>query len=376
MPDDTRALQHIQALRAARRSLDRQVRTPQLQTRSELETRRRTHTAEDRAAVRTMTSESRTRGKTTRHQRPVDQVQGTLEKAKRSNDIVVALRKQIDAIVRQLSDAQRELDELHGPDESRRHESGLRVRELTRQVVQLRHELGQASDTAGRDQQEVDSARKRQRELEREKGQVQGQLVVAQRALGEVVDRPPAGVGDVLEKIKAKQADHVRLKSALEKGRLDLHAAIGGLYVDPHPARGVARLDDGIPFLLMPVRIETRFVTTENAPEMWLRIYPDDIAIHTHEEVLTDAEVTEGEAYWKELFAATKAGGADGEDRKKAAWTHLTTLFPPQRAAWVAMQTRPSNWSADLAAVPDADALEFPEHAATKTTHGRAPRAT
>ena len=140
----------------------------------------------------------------------------------------------------------------------------------------------------------------------------------------------------MLGAIKAKDAERARLEGSLVKSRADLNAAIGGLYVNPHPADGVATLDDGIPFLLMPVRIETRFVDTGNAREMWLRIYPDDIAIHTHEETLTDAEVKDGEKYWKALFVATKSAGADVEDKTKAAWSTLvvTRIHPGARRRW------------------------------------------
>jgi hypothetical protein len=197
----------------------------------------------------------------------------------------------------------------------------------------------------------------------------------AQGAQGQFDNQQLAGVGDLVQQIKAKEAEQSRLSDALVKSRADLHSRIGGLFVNPHPAEQVARLDDGIPFLLMPVRIETRFVTTNNTPEMWLRIYPDDIAIHTHEETLTDDEVTQGKAYWTELFDATKANGADLEDRKKAAWTHITVLYPPQRAAWIVVSTKPSNWSDDLAGIPDAAALVFPPHDSTKTNAwSRAPR--
>ena len=41
----------------------------------------------------------------------------------------------------------------------------------------------------------------------------------------------------------------------------------------------------------MPVRIETRFMTNLDPAELWIRIYPDDIAIHTHEHELTDEEI-------------------------------------------------------------------------------------
>ena len=202
---------------------------------------------------------------------------------------------------------------------------------------------------------------------------------LTRRAAGETAvpadNRRVRELGDVLGAIKAKDAERASLEDALVKSRGDLHSAIGGLYVNPHPADGIARLGDGIPFLLMPVRIETRFVAVGNTREMLLRIYPDDIAIHTHEETLTDAEVKDGVTYWKALFAATKAGGADAEDRKKTAWSTLVVTYPPQRAAWVVLQTKPTNWSISLAGIADVNGLVFPTHDSTKTNAwSRAPR--
>jgi hypothetical protein len=218
-------------------------------------------------------------------------------------------------------------------------------------------------------------ARLRQPALERERRELQARLAALQDRLGERLNPPRSGADDVVEQIRAKEAEHARLKDALERSRVELHSAIGGLFVNPHPADLVGRLDDGVPFLLLPVRIETRFVNTGAVPEMLLRIYPDDIAIHTHEETLTGDEVVQGKAYWTELFGAIRADEADLEDRKKAAWTHLTVLFPPQRAAWVALSTRPTNWSDDLSAIPNASALTFPPHDSTKTNAwSRAPR--
>ena len=56
------------------------------------------------------------------------------------------------------------------------------------------------------------------------------------------------------------------------------------------------------PVLLLPVRLETRFIDGANGPELWVRIYPDQIAIDTHEPALTAAEQTAGEAYWNEAI--------------------------------------------------------------------------
>ena len=171
------------------------------------------------------------------------------------------------------------------------------------------------------------------------------------------------------------QAEAIRISNELVKGRASLHDQIGGLFTDPHPRNAVANMDDGIPFLLLPVRIETCFVNAGQTNELWVRVYPDEIAIHTHEKILTDDEVTAGEVYWTEIFNAEKANAANKEDRKKKAWSVLADSFNPQRSAWVALQTKPANWNLVPAGVATDKDLLFPPNDLTKTNAwSRAPR--
>ena len=384
MPDPTPSLQDIQALRTQRTSLDAQLYRTQLELqklRADLTRRAAGETVVpgDNPRVRELRQRiEEIEAKLRATNEAIDEAQRVVDQAKRSAEIVARLRRQIAAIEAQIADVRRELaalDATHDPDGDKPKALELRLRELTAQLQQLQRELGKASDVAGIDEQKAADTRQKQRELERERAGLQGQLADAQGELGAIVNPPAQPPGDVLGAIKAKDAERSRLEGALAKSRADLHSAIGGLYLNPHPADGVAKLDDGIPFLLMPVRIETRFVDVGNAREMWLRIYPDDIAIHTHEETLTDAEVKDGEKYWKVLYAATKTGGAEVEDRKKAAWSTLVVTYPPQRAAWVVLQTKPTNWGPDLAGIADMDGLIFPKHDSTKTNAwSRAPR--
>lgn len=82
------------------------------------------------------------------------------------------------------------------------------------------------------------------------------------------------------------------------------------------------------PIALLPVRIETRFRQAQT--ELWVRIYPDDIAVDTFEPELTADERRAGTAF--------KTAGAD-----LAAWRTLVRTFGPERAAWirVAITTAP-----------------------------------
>lgn len=90
-------------------------------------------------------------------------------------------------------------------------------------------------------------------------------------------------------------------------------------------------LTAGLPVVLLPVRIETRFSGTN----LLLRIYPDDIHIDAHEPALTADEAAAGGQYWQDMTAA----GPDTAHRTTA-WATLAARFGPERAAWIATATQ------------------------------------
>lgn len=123
------------------------------------------------------------------------------------------------------------------------------------------------------------------------------------------------------------------------------------------PQTAVENLDDSTPFLLLPVRIETRFMSVGSGKELWVRIFPDDAAVHTHEKGLTQAEAEAGRAYWIEFYrAASIADEADRETREQGAWRDLADSFGGTRASWVAEETEPES----LEVAEEAD-LVFPD---------------
>lgn len=154
---------------------------------------------------------------------------------------------------------------------------------------------------------------------------------------------------------------------AFETARNTLNAAIKGLFTQQEAYRTLSgNLSAEYPVLFLPVRIETRFVDLpDGKQQLWVRIYPDDIHVHTHEPLLTDAEVTAGENYWKALAAANRMTTGDKEASKQAAWQLLREYNGTQRSLWVARQTKPKNWKPDLAVADSA--LQFPPHTETKS---------
>ncbi|WP_062302663.1 hypothetical protein [Demequina subtropica] len=75
---------------------------------------------------------------------------------------------------------------------------------------------------------------------------------------------------------------------------------------------------------------------TRTAHQLLVRIYPEPLAVDTHEEELTDTERDEGAAFWSE----TAAAGGD-EELRKGAWRALCIGRSTRRAAWIARVTEP-----------------------------------
>jgi len=100
-------------------------------------------------------------------------------------------------------------------------------------------------------------------------------------------------------------------------------------------------LDAQTPLLMLPVNIETRFIDTSERPELWVRIYPDQIAINTHEPELTQQEIDDGESYWSGVWSAGNPPATP--DGARAPWRGLASIYGAQRAAWIALQMTPTN---------------------------------
>lgn len=163
----------------------------------------------------------------------------------------------------------------------------------------------------------------------------------------------------IAARLAVQEATVQRLSDTAARARKVLGAAIGDLYrEDPHPRLPLARLDDRTPFLLLPLRLETVFAAVPGGTELWVRVYPDDIAVHTHEATLTAEEVDAGQRYWTVQLAALHLRD-ERDSRQRAAWRELVDRFGGQRAAWVVRATRPSDWDTLAADGPTQDLTDF-----------------
>jgi hypothetical protein len=147
----------------------------------------------------------------------------------------------------------------------------------------------------------------------------------------EVLEREIASLKDVIGRNRSNQ-------QALKGELSDL---VGKFVLPQSPQQLASQLDDSLPCLLFPVRLETRFMGAPGSRELWVRVYPDDIAVHTHEKELTRDEADSGVEYWTERTIAASVGDAEERERReKGAWRALTNSYGGTRASWIASEIR------------------------------------
>ncbi len=145
----------------------------------------------------------------------------------------------------------------------------------------------------------------------------------------------------------ASQQAAVSAARAAENAAVSSVTAALSAFLTADVPSDVGRLDSRCPIVLLPVRVETRFIAGAarrptrggevsvpgTAPQLLVRIYPDEIAADSHEPELSAEESAAGQAYW----TAAAPGG-----EQLAAWQALLRTYPSQRAAWIVRATDPS----------------------------------
>lgn len=142
-------------------------------------------------------------------------------------------------------------------------------------------------------------------------------------------------------------------RAGLGRFKEDLAGAAGRFEEWADPRRNLSLLNDDIPLMLFPLRLETRFksVNVDGATRLQLsvRIFPDECLIDTFEATLTESEVKNATIFWSEYFHA-----AGVESAERAAWRVLAGSHGSGRATWIIRQFRPLNPLS--AGDPDGDA--------------------
>ncbi len=125
-------------------------------------------------------------------------------------------------------------------------------------------------------------------------------------------------------------------------------AAIEAMHLE-RIKENLEQLPDDAPFLLFPLRLETRFRKdvhpgAEKPHQLWVRIFPDTCLVDNFQPELTDAEIKSGQVFWKKFEDAEMLTGYEAkENAKKEAWAVLLKSHGEGRARYIIHQLGEKN---------------------------------
>jgi hypothetical protein len=179
------------------------------------------------------------------------------------------------------------------------------------------------------DRTPLDDARKAFAQARNARLQAQAGLAAANAALADI-SRTAAGSDSHLraasEDAATRQQAVIDARGVEQAARSTVTSSLASWLLED-PALDIAQLESRYPVVLIPVRVETRFVPESS--ELRVRVYPDEISADAHEPELSATERAAGQAYW----------AADKESLM--AWQTLLGTYPSQRAAWIVRATEP-----------------------------------
>jgi hypothetical protein len=195
----------------------------------------------------------------------------------------------------------------------------------------------------------------RQRALDLNVATAQASLDSALAAGAAAVD-----VAALRQRLADAQAGRVALLAAQRAATAKVDRLANQLLLQRDPSLMVQALDAQHPIVLLPMRLETRYVQVGQQPRsLRIRVYPDDFNTIEHVPALTANEQQAGMDYWTARFAHE-------DDDAARILRDLATVFGRSRAAWIVRVLTPEN------AIPGPDEQAAPQFPPTDIIDSRA----
>jgi hypothetical protein len=194
------------------------------------------------------------------------------------------------------------------------------------------------------------------------------ELALSEAELQELVRGKPATDPAVVAARGARDAARKLLRDARAaelRARGEVQSALGKWLSGFVPVDDIAEagdLETDYPLVLLPVKIQTRFLPVGAPTELAVRIYPDVIFSDAHEEALSPGELAAGKAYWTDGWQPAQEGDA---------WRALLRRLTPPRAAYVVAATTPTNVSTRPAGTPTFPTVDERPGAWTRAAEAR-----
>lgn len=265
---------------------------------------------------------------------------------------IAKLQDQITAIDKELS--------VQGLTVEKRNELQAQKKILQDQLKTQQDKLAELNKRISLLTEQVSSLKNKQADLIRQKAQIEKKLSELYKNLTKAVQQNQNFYPDRSKDIENVKNNLDEQKKSLVSSNISIQTAINNLFAQLTPQQLIEQWDSRKPIMLFPVRLETKYRIINGQDQLLVRIFPDDIAVVTHEPLLTQEEADAGISHWKALWLAK------GDSiKKQASWTLLSQNFGVNRASWVALQTKPTNW-AESETLSSENELVFPTIDTTK----------
>jgi|GEM_PF-3977958 len=127
--------------------------------------------------------------------------------------------------------------------------------------------------------------------------------------------------------------------------KLKLHEMQRAAFSSLDPTKEAGKLNDKLPILFFPLRLETRFKYSAAGKQLWLRVYPDDCNVTKPEGNISATELANTRTFWTEFWKAL-----GDEALEKGAWRALVNSHGVGRSTWLTSHAMPAEKRAIVAA--------------------------
>lgn len=127
--------------------------------------------------------------------------------------------------------------------------------------------------------------------------------------------------------------------------KLKLHQMQQAAFLSLDPTKEAGKLNDKLPILFFPLRLETRFKPKAGGTQLWLRVYPDDCNVTKPEGNISATELANTKTFWAEFWKAL-----GDEALEKGAWRALVNSHGVGRSTWLTSHAMPLEKRVSIAA--------------------------
>lgn len=125
-------------------------------------------------------------------------------------------------------------------------------------------------------------------------------------------------------------------KQILKAEKIKLYEMQQAAFLNLDPTKEAGKLNDKLPVLFFPLRLETRFKQSAAGKQLWLRVYPDDCNVTKPEGNISTTEFANTKTFWAEFWKAL-----GDEELEKGAWRALVNSHGVGRSTWLTSHAMP-----------------------------------